>query len=155
MDQLQNFLNPPSAPFCSISVSKSEKPANCAKANLGLSFPGPFLLKPGPSQVSLGSLRLGNVAQVPRNRAQLGQIQRFPNPPSAPFSSISVSKSERPAHCPKANSGLSFPRPFLLKPKPSQVSLVSWRLRNLAQSRANKVQGGQIQSFPNQPLGPF
>ena len=155
MDQLQNFPNPPSAPFCSISVSKSEKPAHCAKANLGLSFPGPFLLKPGPSQVSLGSLRLANVAQVPGHRAQVGQIESFPNPPSAPFSSISVSKSERPAHCPKANSRLSFPGPFSLKPKPSQVSLVSWRLRNPAQSPANKVQGGKIQSFRNPPLGPF
>ena len=135
--KLKVFLTHPRVPFkVSQSVSQKNRP-QCAKANSGLSFPGPFLLKPRPSQVSLVSRQLGNVGQVPGNRAQVGQIQSFPNPPSAPFKvSQSVRQKNRP-HCAKANSGLSFPGPFLLKPRPSQVSLVSRQLGNVVQVPGN------------------
>ena len=90
------------------SVSQKNRP-HCAKANWGLSFPGQFPLKPRTSQVSLGSRQLANVAQVPRNRAQLGQDQSFPNPPSAPFLSVTVSKSEKPATLRQSKFGVLFP----------------------------------------------
>ena len=110
-------LTHPRAPFkVSQSVSHKNRP-HCPKANSGLSFPGPFRLKPKPPQVGLGSRRLENAAQVPGNQAQVGQIQSFPNSPWASFKVLqSVSQKNRP-HCPKANSGLSFPAPFLLKPR--------------------------------------
>ena len=50
-----------------------------------MSFPGPFLLKPRPSQVSLGSRQLEKVVQVQGNRAQVGQDHSFPKPPSRDF----------------------------------------------------------------------
>ena len=54
------------------------------KVKSRLSFPGPFLLRPSPSQVKLGFRRPGKVAEVLGNGAQVGQIQSFPNPPLAP-----------------------------------------------------------------------
>ena len=69
-----------------VSQSVSQKSRlESAKEKSRLSFPVPFLLKPRPSQVSLGSRQLAHVAQVPGNQAQVGQDPSFPNPPSAFF----------------------------------------------------------------------
>ena len=81
----QVLLTHPRVPFkVSQSVSQKNRP-DCAKSSWKLSFPGLFRLKPRPSQVSLGSRQLENVAQVPGNRAQVGQDPTFPNPPLGPF----------------------------------------------------------------------
>ena len=66
------------------SVSQKNRP-DCAKSNCELSFPGPFRLKPRPSQVSLVSRQWANVIQVPGNGAQVDQDPTFPNPPWGPF----------------------------------------------------------------------
>ena len=62
-----------------------KKRQNCAKENWGLSFPGPLLLKPGQSQVSLGSRQLRKVVQAQENRAQVRQDQSFAKSPSRTF----------------------------------------------------------------------
>ena len=112
--QNQSLPSPPSAPFCSISVSQKNRP-HCPKENLRKSFPGPFLLKPRPSRVSLVSRKLGNAAQVQGNRPQVAQDQSFASPPSAPFCSIPVSKSGKPATLPKRKFAQILPWAVLLK----------------------------------------
>ena len=98
--KIKVFLSHPREPFkVSQSVSQKNRP-NCAKENWRLAFPGPLLLKPRPSQVSLDSRTLGNVVQVQANRAQLGQDQSFPKPPSR------VSQSVSPGIAP---NGIGFP----------------------------------------------
>ena len=90
------------------SVSQKNRP-DCAKSSWELSFPGPFLLKPRPSQVSLGFRQLANVTQVPGNPAQVGQDPSSPNPPSGPFQSVTVSKSEKPARLRQIKLGIVVP----------------------------------------------
>ena len=98
------------------SVSQKTWP-QCPKENFRKSFLGPFLLKPSPSRLSSGSRGLGNVVRVQGNRAQVAQDQSFPSPPSAPFCTISVSKSEKPATLPKRKFAIVFPLPVFLKTK--------------------------------------
>ena len=83
--KIQVFLIDHRVPFeVSQSVSRKNRP-ECGKSSWELCFPGPFLLKPRPSQVSLGSRQLANVAQVPGNRAQVGQDPSFSILLSGPF----------------------------------------------------------------------
>ena len=66
------------------SVSQKNRPDR-AKSNKGFSFPGPFLLKPRRSQVSLRYRTLAKVAIDPGKRAQVPQDSTFPKPSSVPF----------------------------------------------------------------------
>ena len=136
------------------SVSQKNRP-DCAKSNWGLSFPGPFLLKPGPSQVSLGFWQLEMSSKCQEIERKWVKIQIFLTHPRVPFRvSQSVSCKNRP-HRAKSNWGLSFPGPFLLKPRPSQVNLGFRQLGNVAQVPGNRAQVGQDPSLGNPPLGSF
>ena len=81
----QLFLRHPRLPLkVSQSVSQNNR-QDRAKSNKGFSYPGPFFLKPMPSQVSLESRQLANVAKDVGKRAQVGQVLTFPKPFLAPF----------------------------------------------------------------------
>ena len=66
------------------SVSEINRPDR-AKSNREFSYPGPFLLKPRPSQFSLVSWQLANVAKDPGKRARVGQVPTYLKPPWAPL----------------------------------------------------------------------
>ena len=94
------FLSHPRLSFkVSQKLSQKNRP-DFANSNMRFSFPGPFLLKPRRSQVSLGSQQLPKVAKDPGNRAQGRQEPIFSKPPSAPFKSVTETKSEKPAILP-------------------------------------------------------
>ena len=89
------FLTHPRRPF-KVSQSLSQKrPARLRQIKKAILFPGPFLLKPKPSKVSLGSWTLAKVAKDPGKRAQVGQELTFPNPPSRLCKSVTFPKSEK------------------------------------------------------------
>ena len=149
------FLSNPRLPFkASQSVGQKNRP-HCTKSNRGISFPGPFLLKLRPSEVSLGSRQLANVAKDPVKRAQVVQVPTFSKPPSASFKvSQSVSQKKRPDRA-KSNRGFSDPGPFLLRPRPSQVCLMSRKLANVAKDPGKRAQVGQVFTFPEPPSARF
>ena len=75
--------------------------------------------------------------------------------PREPFKvSQSVGQKNRP-NCAKENWGLSFPGPFLLELRPSQVSLGSRLLGKVVQVQGNRAQVGQDQSFAQPPSRTF
>ena len=139
-----------------MSQSVSQKNwADCAKSNTGFSLLGPFLLKPRPSQVSLGSCNWQTSPKIQENERKLVKFLLFLSLPWLSFKvSQSVSQKNRQDRA-KSNGGFSFPGPFLLKPRPSQVRLVSRQLGNAAKDPGKQAQVGKVPTFPKPPSPPF
>ena len=149
------FPKPPSAPFkVSQKLSQKNRP-DCATSNRRFSFPGPFLLTPRRSQVSLGCRQLANAARDPGKRAQVRQDPTFLSHPRLPPKVSQKLTQKNRSDSANSNRRCSFPGPFLLKPRRSQVSLRSWQLAKVAKDPGKRAQVSQDPSFLKPPSAPF
>ena len=128
---------------------------DCASSNKRFPFPGPFLLKPRRSQVSLGSRQLEKSPNIQENKRKCVKIFLFLSHPRLPFKvSQKLGQKNRP-DCANSNRRFSFPRPFLLKPRRSQVSLGSRLLAKVAKYPGKRAQVRQDTTFPQPSSAPF
>ena len=126
-----------------------------AKLNRRFSFPGPFLPKPDNHKLVVGPGNEQTSLKFQENERKLGKNQLFLSHPRLPFkASQSVSQKKQP-HCAKSNRRFSFPGPFLLKPRPSQVSLGSQQLAIVAKDPGKRAQVGQEPTFSKPPPALF
>ena len=98
----------------------------------------PFHRKPRPLRVSLESLGLENIPQVPGNRPKVGQNHCARKAVSATFSVLKGSGAIFRPRISKASVGSFYLCPFHWKPRPSRVSLESLGLENIPQVPGNR-----------------
>ena len=155
MGQERMVLSPPSAPFCRVTLSKSEKLATLAKGKGWPILPWAISLETREITSLFRVPGTGNCRPKSKKLARVGQNQSLPRQPSVPSCSIFVSKFKGNCpHRPKTKVRLHFPGPFLLNQRPSRVNLRSRLLGNSAQVPRNRAQVGQNQSLPSQPSAP-
>ena len=103
----------------------------------------PFHCKPRPSGVSLGSLVLENIPQVPVNRAEVGQNHDAPKAVSATLSVLKSSGAIFLSRSSKVSVQKFLLCVFHCKPKLSQVSLRSPGLENIPQVPGKRAEVDQ------------
>jgi len=103
----------------------------------------PFLYKPRPSGVSLESPGLENIPQVLWNRAKLGQNHDARKVVSATPAVLKWSGAIFRPKSSKLGPRSFYQRPFLWKPRPSEVSFESPGLENIPQVPGNRANVGQ------------
>jgi len=102
-----------------------------------------FYCKPKPSGASLESPGPENIAQLPGNRAEVGQNHDLRKVVSATLSVLKSSGAIFRARSPKVSVQKVFLCSFHCKPRPSGVSLESPGPENIAQLPGNRTEVDQ------------
>ena len=103
----------------------------------------PFHWKLRPSGVRLESAGLGNIPYVPANRAKVAQNHDARNAVSATLSGLKWSGAISRPRSWKPSVRSFYLYPFLCKPRPSGVNLVSPWLQNIPQVPGSRTELGQ------------
>jgi len=103
----------------------------------------PFHCKPRPSEVSLESPGVGNIYQVPGNRAKVCQKHDARKAVSVTLSVLKWSRTIFRPRSSKLSVQKVFLRPFHCKPRHSGVMLASPWLENISQVPANRPEVAQ------------
>ena len=99
--------------------------------------------KPRPSRVSLESLWLEIISQVPGHRPKVGQNHAARKAVSGPFLALKWSGAIFRPRSWKPSVQIFFLCPFHWKPRPSRASLESLGLENIPQVPGNRPKVGQ------------
>ena len=114
-----------------------------SKPSVQIFFLCPFHWNPRPQRVSLESLGMKNIPQVPVNRAKVGQNQNEGKVVPATLSVLKwIGAIFRPRSL-KPSVQVFFLFPFRSNPRPSRVSLESLGLEDIPQVPAKRAQVGQ------------
>jgi len=103
----------------------------------------PFHCKPRQSGVSLESLGLENIPQVPEYRSEVGQNHHARRAVSATLSVLKLSGAIFRLRSSKLSVQKALLFPFHCKPKQSGLSLESPALENISQVPPNRAENGQ------------
>ena len=103
----------------------------------------PFHCREGPSGVSLETLRLENISQVPPDRAEVGQSHDARKAVSVSLSILKRSWAIVRPRSPEVRVQKVLLCPFHWKPRPSGVSLESPGLENILQVPGNRAEVDQ------------
>jgi len=114
-----------------------------SKPSVQIFFLCPFHWKSRPSPVSLESLGLENIPQVPANRAKIGQNHDPRKEISATQSVLKLSGAIFRPRSSKPTAQIFLLYPFHWKSRQSPVSLESLKLENIPQAPANRAKLGQ------------
>ena len=107
----------------------------------------PFQFKPRPSEVSLEFPGLENIAEIPGNRAEVGQNYDARKAVLATLSVLKCSGAIFPPRSSKMSVQKVLLCSFHCKPTPSGFSLDSSGLEDIAQVRGNRAEVGLAKLF--------
>ena len=133
VDQNHDARNAVSATFSVLKWSGAIFRPRSPKVSVQKVFLSEFHWKPRPSRVSLASLGLENIPQVPVNGAEVGQNHNAPKAVSATLSFLKWSVAIFWARISKVCFQKIVLCPFQCKPTPSGVRLESPGLENIPQ----------------------